>query len=429
MNNQSNSRQVPRIVPPSVTVRVSTAERFRANYLKELSEGGLFIKTPKPLPIGRDLVIDLVPPGYTEPLRLLGAVVRHGDASSPGMGVQFRDMAPAVREALAALIVCYGDGPPPAPFSSSQSAPAATDLGTLMASLHGQERELALERSRNQELSRRCLELTDELEASRRKQSSADAKTVVGGGRELVDARMRVAELESNLSAYTAELDMLEDELAQSRRQSEALTQEKRGLVKEVERLSAELSQQREAAQKELKEVEGRMGLTLRETQEELDLVNQALGRNCEKLTALEAQLAEYLPLGPLANQESVPSEPQPPVDPVVGLALNLSAEPPNQGNQTTEGGAAEERTEFERRLRSNEELVKTARFDHHRPSDETEGRVRGLVQAAGRFSDLMVLARGLVTPAQLLNLLFRLHQGGALDFRPSASPSGHLAS
>ena len=40
----------------------------------DLSDGGLFVRTDKPLPVGREVVVDLLPPGWSSPLRLTGTV-------------------------------------------------------------------------------------------------------------------------------------------------------------------------------------------------------------------------------------------------------------------------------------------------------------------------------------------------------------------
>ncbi len=74
-------------------------------------------------------------------------------------------------------------------------------------------------------------------------------------------------------------------------------------------------------------------------------------------------------------------------------------------------------RSDFERRLRGNEPLTKTPRFDSHAPRDDRERSVLGLLQAGGRFSELMVLGRGVVAPAELIEALYTLCSAGVVRF------------
>ena len=68
---------------------------FFADYTRNISRGGTFIRTPKPLPVGTEFVFQLVVPGLPEPLSVLGRVqwvVQPDDSAGndPGMGIQFR---------------------------------------------------------------------------------------------------------------------------------------------------------------------------------------------------------------------------------------------------------------------------------------------------------------------------------------------------
>lgn len=69
---------------------------FFADYTKNISKGGTFIRTKKPLPIGTQFVFSLVVPSFSEPLCLTGKViwsVLPEDASTAnpaGMGIEFQ---------------------------------------------------------------------------------------------------------------------------------------------------------------------------------------------------------------------------------------------------------------------------------------------------------------------------------------------------
>jgi len=77
---------------------------FFADYTKNISKGGTFIRTTKPLAIGTEFVFVLSLPAQDEQLRLLGQVVwitEEADAteeSPPGMGIRFKFDDDAQRE-------------------------------------------------------------------------------------------------------------------------------------------------------------------------------------------------------------------------------------------------------------------------------------------------------------------------------------------
>jgi type IV pilus assembly protein PilZ len=68
---------------------------FFADYTKNISRGGTFIKTRRPLPIGTEFMFKLFVPGRDHPLTIHGEVQRiigDGDASTPeeqGMAIKF----------------------------------------------------------------------------------------------------------------------------------------------------------------------------------------------------------------------------------------------------------------------------------------------------------------------------------------------------
>jgi len=69
---------------------------FLADYTKNISRGGTFIATERPLPIGTDFVFALVIPGLAEPMRLRGTVMwtierdAATSANPAGMGIEFQ---------------------------------------------------------------------------------------------------------------------------------------------------------------------------------------------------------------------------------------------------------------------------------------------------------------------------------------------------
>ena len=88
-------RGAPRVEAPRVLLRIATLERLRTHFLKDLSEGGAFIRIAKPFSAGTTLTVELTCPGLDRPLRLSARVVRSVEASASagdvGMAVRFED--------------------------------------------------------------------------------------------------------------------------------------------------------------------------------------------------------------------------------------------------------------------------------------------------------------------------------------------------
>ncbi|CAM3951601.1 TIGR02266 family protein [Corallococcus soli] len=76
--------------PIELKVDYKKLNSFFADYTKNISKGGTFIKTKKPLPIGTRFLFKLTVPHREAPFELLGEVVwSKGDAEEPGMGIRF----------------------------------------------------------------------------------------------------------------------------------------------------------------------------------------------------------------------------------------------------------------------------------------------------------------------------------------------------
>lgn len=76
--------------PIELKVEYKRLNAFFADYTRNISKGGTFIATTKPLDIGTEFVFRLMVPALEEPLRIRGEVVRvvrEGD--TPGMGIRF----------------------------------------------------------------------------------------------------------------------------------------------------------------------------------------------------------------------------------------------------------------------------------------------------------------------------------------------------
>lgn len=91
--------------PIELKVDYKKLNSFFADYTKNISKGGTFIKTKKPLPIGTRFLFKLTVPRRDEPFELLGEVVwSQGDGEEPGMGIRFIYQDDAQREAFEAVV-------------------------------------------------------------------------------------------------------------------------------------------------------------------------------------------------------------------------------------------------------------------------------------------------------------------------------------
>lgn len=81
--------------PIELKVEYQRLNTFFADYTKNISKGGTFIGTERPLPIGTEFVFALGLPGVDAPLRLRGKVIwtvpvaDSTKANPAGMGIEF----------------------------------------------------------------------------------------------------------------------------------------------------------------------------------------------------------------------------------------------------------------------------------------------------------------------------------------------------
>jgi type IV pilus assembly protein PilZ len=92
---EDERRKNPR-TPIELAVEYKRLNTFFADYTKNISRGGTFIGTEKPLPVGTEFIFALGVPGMPEPLRLRGKVIWTTEpheatkANPAGMGIEFQ---------------------------------------------------------------------------------------------------------------------------------------------------------------------------------------------------------------------------------------------------------------------------------------------------------------------------------------------------
>lgn len=96
--------------PIELRVEYKRLNTFFADYTKNISRGGTFIGTDKPLEIGTEFVFALDLPTLAEPLRLRGRVMwtttpdEASRANPAGMGIEFIYVTPEERRATEAIV-------------------------------------------------------------------------------------------------------------------------------------------------------------------------------------------------------------------------------------------------------------------------------------------------------------------------------------
>lgn len=88
--SESDLRQQPR-APLKLRVEYQRMNVFFADYTKNISSGGTFIRTASPLPVGTRFVFQLQVPGLDAPVELDGEVawINTEPLNESGMGVEF----------------------------------------------------------------------------------------------------------------------------------------------------------------------------------------------------------------------------------------------------------------------------------------------------------------------------------------------------
>ena len=72
-----------------IPVSYATDDRIFSNDIINISQNGVFIKTPKPLFVGEQILMNFELKGFDKPLKLMGEIVH---ANRTGIGVQFKDV-------------------------------------------------------------------------------------------------------------------------------------------------------------------------------------------------------------------------------------------------------------------------------------------------------------------------------------------------
>jgi type IV pilus assembly protein PilZ len=106
----SDERRIAPRAPIELRVEYKRLNSFFADYTKNISHGGTFISTDRPLDIGTDFVFKLVIPNFAEPLVLQGKVQwivtadQANEGREAGMGIGFVFASELERERIEATV-------------------------------------------------------------------------------------------------------------------------------------------------------------------------------------------------------------------------------------------------------------------------------------------------------------------------------------
>ncbi len=90
-----------------IPVDYSAVDAFFSEFTTNVNEGGMFIATETPSPLGTEVRLEFRLPGLERPVNVAGRVawVSDGKGESPvGMGIEFHEIAPQVRSTINDLV-------------------------------------------------------------------------------------------------------------------------------------------------------------------------------------------------------------------------------------------------------------------------------------------------------------------------------------
>ena len=90
-----------------VRVDYQTVDELFSEFARNINEGGLFVETETPKPVGTSVSLQFQVPGSDEPIQTIGLVVRITPGSvgePPGMGIEFDGLDQTARERIDSLV-------------------------------------------------------------------------------------------------------------------------------------------------------------------------------------------------------------------------------------------------------------------------------------------------------------------------------------
>mgnify|MGYP001826456312 FL=1 len=91
----------------STMVDYNVADRYYRDFIQNISERGVFIKTTETFSKGQETLMTFMSPDYQKPFKIKGEIVR---VHTEGVGVKFKVESQALRTALKSLIEMVRSG-------------------------------------------------------------------------------------------------------------------------------------------------------------------------------------------------------------------------------------------------------------------------------------------------------------------------------
>ncbi len=412
-------RKHPRVDASRIVVRIQNAERFRTLYLRDLSRGGLFVKTDKRLPVDTEVTIELWPPEWKEALVLEAKVVRWQDAvddTPAGLGMHFHNLSPAMTERLDRLVEEYAE--------SAEDEFVETRIAGLIGELEAAKRrsvelagELTRAQEQNQEIEQDEADLravteklaTEKAAAERRAQEGLESLT-----KRLEDVDADRLKLVKQLDKQKGEEATLRDALAKAERESRKMAQEIGDLRTKLEEQSSAARIQKERADYLADEVEKR-----RAKERDLRKLLAAIGAG--------APPPSRPPPEPAGEEVRVtvdvaPKAAPPPL-PEVEAPWEADIDGPDIDGPDIDGPdvdvpVEESFDDFQVRLTKSTRLLATEQLAARKPRSDAEALVTELLQAGPTFQTLLNQVEGKMGEATLHRLLYDLHAAAQLELR-----------
>jgi len=93
-----------------VRVNYQTVDSLFSEFARNINDGGIFVETDNPQPIGTNVELAFKLPGSDQPIEVVGNVVRTIDADQvepdevPGMAIEFENLGSDVRQKINEII-------------------------------------------------------------------------------------------------------------------------------------------------------------------------------------------------------------------------------------------------------------------------------------------------------------------------------------
>ena len=131
-------RRYSRVRFPKVRVQAPGPEGWQDEFLQDLSIGGVFLVSPRTLPVGGEVDLRLLVPDSETPLEVTACVTRIEQGSfdsDSGMALAFFDLRPEQLEKLGTLVERFGHEPTVTLFDDETGEPQSTPAENLMREL------------------------------------------------------------------------------------------------------------------------------------------------------------------------------------------------------------------------------------------------------------------------------------------------------